>query len=90
MIEFIVRVEVWKQKSAQSLATFNSLENVVFANKPTLLANLQWFEEKVHLTWNLIGDFNSVASFVKKLHIGLFHLEKNVKNQNKSYSQFDS
>lgn len=67
--------------NAQSLATFNSLESVVFTNKPTLLANLQWFEEKVSLIWNLIGDLNSVASFVKKHHIDLSHLEKNWKNK---------
>lgn len=67
--------------NAQSLATFNSLEIVVFTNKPTLLANLQWFEEKVALIWNLIGDLNSVASFVKKHHIDLSRLEKNWKNK---------
>lgn len=67
--------------NAQSLATFNSLESVVFTNKPTLLANLLWFEEKVSLIWNLIGDLNSVASFVKKHHIDLSHLEKNWKNK---------
>lgn len=53
-----------KWVAAQSLATFNSLECVVFTNKPTSLANLQWFEQNVSFTWNLIGDLNSVALFV--------------------------